>query len=334
MKRRPILIIVLGLATLAAGGLTACQNPEAEAVGKVADGGTTSEAAEAELKLLSDEEAAGITIETDIVYREVDGTEMLLDVCRDETAAAGDSGDETGGDGESTAGTRPAVLLIHGGGFAHGDKDGRQWQAICRWLAHTGYVAVNVNYRLAPEHPFPAAIEDVQAAVAWTRGNAATLGIDPARIGALGGSAGANLAQLLGASGEGATAEGARIASVISLSGPADLTERGLSLGEPTERQVRRVLDYLGCAEITDCPPAELASPITQVDSTDPPFLLVHSEQERLPVEQTEAMADALTEVGAEPEVLIQPGEAHATRLLRDRPVRQAVLDFLDRTLG
>lgn len=201
-------------------------------------------------------------------------------------------------------------------------------------MADAGNVVVNLNYRLAPEHVFPAAIEDVQAAVQWTRDNAETYGIDPDRIGALGGSAGGNLAQLLGTSGNGPTTAGARVTSVISLSGLAELTEAGLRIGEPDADQIQRVLDYLGCPAITECPQAEAASPITHVDPSDPPFLLAHSEDENLPVEQAQVMADALTEAGASPEVRIRPGTAHATRLLAHRIVRDGVLDFLDRTLG
>lgn len=266
----------------------------------------------------SQTEPGTISVETDIVYREVDGQQVMLDVCQ---LPGADS-------------PRAAVLLVHGGAFAAGDKSTARWQEICRWLAESGYVAVNLNYRLAPEHRFPAAIEDLQAAVQWTRANSQTYGIDPARIGVIGGSAGANLAQLLGTSGDGSVAQGSRVASVVSLSGAADFTERALTLGEPQSIQIQRVLDYLGCAELVGCPTGAAASPITQVDPTDPPFLLAQSENESLPVEQTEVMAEALTAAGASPEVLIRPGRAHATRLLDDPPVADAVLAFLARTLG
>lgn len=271
-------------------------------------------------ELLSDERAAAISVESDIVFREVQGRPIALDICTGATPA-------------DTA-TRPAVLLIHGGGFVSGDKAGEQWRTICAWIADAGYVALSINYRLAPENPFPAAIEDVQAAVEWTRDNAATYGIDPERIGLLGGSAGASLAQLAGSRGEGSTTTGARVAAVVSLSGASDLTASGLELGTPTPSQVRNALNYLGCAEITACPQAPDASPITAVDPTDPPFLLAHAEQDPLPVEQTEAMAAALRAVGADPQVVIAPGRAHATRLLAAPRFRAAVLDFLAETLS
>lgn len=334
MFRRVILITVTIVSTLALavliGGLAIFGDSAAEAQDgeDAAKAAATVEQSSAEAvqrrpgaagdPLLTDEEAAAITVDRDIVYREVDGTEVTLDVC-------------TAPDPE---GLRAAVVLIHGGAFTAGDKDRRPWPLICRWLADAGYVAVNINYRLAPEHEFPAAIEDVQAAVRWTRANAGTYGIDPARVGALGGSAGANLAQLLATSGEGATTEGSRVASVISLSGASELTAAGLQLGEPRAEAIERVLDYLGCTEIENCPAAASASPISHIDPTDPPFLLAHAREDRLPVEQTERMAEALSDAGLDPEVLIRPGRAHASLLLFGRAVQDEVLDFLDRTLG
>lgn len=320
VSRRRIPITGLSLALiLGVGSLGGCTGWVTDTASSGAAPESTSAAPEPEAKsLLSDEESAAVTVDADLAYREVDGQKLTLDVCRAEGAAA----------------PQAAVVLIHGGGFRAGDKGTPQWEEICRWLADAGYVAVNLNYRLAPAHPFPAAVEDVQAGVEWTRTHAQTYGIDPDRVGVLGGSAGANLAQMLGTLGEGATTQGSRVDSVVSLSGPADLTVRALQIGEPDDRQIRLVLDYLGCTRIEDCPAAEAASPITHVDPTDPPFLLVHSEQERMPVEQAQVLADALTQAGATPELLIQPGSAHATRLLADRSVRDAVLAFLQRTLG
>ena len=319
MPGRRNVLIALSLCTVGLSGLTGCTAwvgvPAGAANGQPASAFSPRQPGE---PWLSDPAAADVSVDTDIVYREVDGEEVGLDVCR----------------APETDQPQAAVVLIHGGGFAAGDKDTRQWQLICRWLADAGYVAVNVNYRLAPEYEFPAAIEDVQTAVEWTRSNASTYGIDPERVGVLGGSAGENLAQLLGTSGEGATTQGSRVASVVSLSGAADLTERALELGDPRPRQIRRVLDYLGCSELAGCPEGTAASPITHVDSTDPPFLLAQSEQESLPVEQTELMAEALIDAESAPAVLIQPGRAHATRLLTDPAVRAAVLDFLARTLS
>jgi acetyl esterase len=90
----------------------------------------------------------------------------------------------------------PGVLLLHGGGFVMGDLDGMTAQAmsLCDRL---GVVVVAVGYRLAPEHPYPAALRDCLAALRWTAGAGAALGVDVARIGVYGMSAGGNLAAAL-----------------------------------------------------------------------------------------------------------------------------------------
>ena len=94
------------------------------------------------------------------------------------------------------AAPRPAVLLVHGGGFRAGSKEGYLPLAIK--MAEHGYVAATVNYRLAPQYRFPAAVEDVKSAVRFLRANASKYGIDANRIGARGGSAGGHLVLMLG----------------------------------------------------------------------------------------------------------------------------------------
>ena len=87
----------------------------------------------------------------------------------------------------------PLLVFLHGGGFWCGDLDSHDGP--CRFLAETAGVRVlSVAYRLAPEHPFPAAYDDAVAAYAWTVAHAAELGADPARLGVGGDSAGGNLA--------------------------------------------------------------------------------------------------------------------------------------------
>lgn len=95
------------------------------------------------------------------------------------------------GAGSAAEATRaiPALVNIHGGGMIVGH---RSWEhaRIADLVAELGVVGVNVEYRLAPEHPFPAGVEDNYAAVAWVSANAAALGVDPERIVVMGGSAG------------------------------------------------------------------------------------------------------------------------------------------------
>ncbi len=90
----------------------------------------------------------------------------------------------------------PVVVCIHGGGWTHGDR--ADLRTTIETLAGRGYVAVSVDYRLAPKDRFPAAVEDCKAAVRWLRANARQFKIKPDRIGVVGFSAGAHLACLLG----------------------------------------------------------------------------------------------------------------------------------------
>ncbi len=87
----------------------------------------------------------------------------------------------------------PLLVYYHGGGFTYGDLETHD--GVCRILCrHAGAHVLSIDYRLAPEHPFPAAVEDARAALRWAIAHASDLGADPARVGVGGDSAGGNLA--------------------------------------------------------------------------------------------------------------------------------------------
>ncbi|HTT85859.1 MAG TPA: alpha/beta hydrolase [Acidimicrobiales bacterium] len=87
----------------------------------------------------------------------------------------------------------PGIVFFHGGAFVICDTYTEELRCL-HYAADAGCVVVSVDYRLAPEHPYPAAVDDCYAALAWTAANAAELGIDPGRLGVAGSSAGGALA--------------------------------------------------------------------------------------------------------------------------------------------
>ena len=251
---------------------------------------------------------------------------ILLDVCLPEV----DVPSVTTGTTEPQQVPRAAVLLVHGGSWRQGDKSNIEWRTVCEWLASEGFVAFSINYRLAPEHPFPAAIDDVRTAVEWMREDAHVdrFDIDPSRIGAFGGSAGANLVSLLGVEGRGDLASGSRVSAVVDLSGPADLTTDGFSLGGVSSTFRAIQLDYLGCASYADCRTARAASPLYFVDESDPPFFVASSLDEIIPVEQSEALVSRLRGAGVPTEFVTVVGARHSIALLDD-DMRERIASWL-----
>ena len=94
------------------------------------------------------------------------------------------------------AGPRPLAVYIHGGGWMFCDMNTPAWLTT-RLAVATGAVVASIDYRLAPEHPFPAALDDCWTALNWVVDNASTLGADAERVALLGDSAGGNLSAIL-----------------------------------------------------------------------------------------------------------------------------------------
>lgn len=274
------------------------------------------------------DDPATATSARDLVYSDGDGGPLLIDACLPDDDARDAAGID---EGEAL----PAVLLLHGGGFVSGDRTALA--GLCGDLAEAGYAAFSADYRFAPDFVFPAQVEDAAAAVSWLRDDAQVerFGIDPARIGVVGSSAGAILAQSIGTFGQGDTTTGTRVAAVVSLSGASLFTEDALTLGTPTREVAAMMLNYLGCEATTAaaCPGAADASPLEQVDPTDPPFLLVNSTNEIVPVEQAEAMRDALAGAGVDAQLVAVPGALHGVDILEKDGTEQ-LLAFLAATLG
>lgn len=132
---------------------------------------------------------------------------------------------------------RPAILIIHGGGWSAGSKNDMVYRTLMIDYAMKGYVVCNMNYRLVQEAPLPACIEDVKAAVGWMKTNAQRLGIDPQRIGTYGHSAGGHLSLMAGLT-----------AGVACAAGGAPPTEIGRA-GEWADHKEWWPIGYIGKSE-------------------------------------------------------------------------------------
>lgn len=160
-----------------------------------------------------------ITVTENVAYRTDVGPSTVLDVAQPLF------GPQT---------NRPAILIIHGGGWSAGSKNDMVYRTLMIDYAMKGYVVCNMNYRLVQEAPLPACIEDVQAAVRWMKSNAQKLGIDPQRIGTYGHSAGGHLSLMAGLT-----------AGVACAAGGAPPTEIGRA-GEWADHKEWWPIGYIG----------------------------------------------------------------------------------------
>jgi acetyl esterase/lipase len=234
-----------------------------------------------------------VTLRKDVEYGQAGGESLKLDLYQP-AAPAG-------------AQTFPGIVFLHGGGWSGGDKSEFAGQA--KEMAERGYVAISVNYRLAPKHRYPANIDDVQRAVRWLRAHAEEYHLDPNRIGAMGASAGGHLVSMLGVidrrdPGAGADAPSSRVNCVVDYFGRMDLT---LPQGGHDYRP-----DYIGKTLPEGEEIYREASPITHIDSHTVPFLIVHGARDpQVSPEQSQRMLAALDKAGIEASLLLLAGQGH-----------------------
>jgi acetyl esterase/lipase len=201
-------------------------------------------------------------------------------------------------------GPHPAVIVIPGGRWV--DVDRTKHSDVPMYFAERGIAAFAIDYRSALDAPYPAAVADVAAAVRWVRAHADDYDVDAARLGAVGVSSGGHLAALVASRGTGALNRGSRVAVVASWSGMMDLRPLVDAEDDVLREAVRTFLD---CSEREACTSvASAASPITHVDPSDPPMVLVNGSDEIVPVSQAESMGAALQAAGIDGHVTIAQG--------------------------
>lgn len=255
------------------------------------------------------------TVEGDVEY----GPGLKLDVYKPSDAGTG---------------TRPAVILIHGGGWTSFDKS--TMKGMGGFLARSGFVAFAVDYRLfhGTDNRWPAQLDDVQRAVRWVRANAGKYGVNPDKIGAFGHSAGAQLAALLGMEDTRENSDPAlakyssRVQAVVDVSGPTDFST------EKDPEGTAFLTNFLG-ADYSKHPEVwQDASPVFHVTKSDAPFLIVHgTRDEMVPIAQAQELYDKLKGAGVQVS-LIKVDDVHTFQSAGNRHQLAAeTMEFFNRYL-
>ncbi|HEY7056256.1 MAG TPA: alpha/beta hydrolase [Vicinamibacterales bacterium] len=240
---------------------------------------------------------------------------------------------------ESSPGRVPGIVAVHGGGWRSGSKE--DYGYIAGNLASQGFVVAAIDYRLSGEATFPAAVHDAKAAVRWLRAHAASYGVNPNLIGAVGGSAGAHLVAMLATSGGVEELEGnggnakvsSTIQAAIAMACGCDLRARD---GVGPEF-VGAVTEFIGGPPATRPDAAAAASPASYVSRASAPLLLLHSRTDPLaPYDQSVEMADLYRRAGAR--VTLEAVDAPQLHAFWAQPqyfpaVRERMIEFFQQTL-
>ncbi len=236
---------------------------------------------------------------------------------------------------ENANGPLPLIIWVHGGAWLAGSKDGA---GPALPYVGKGYAVASINYRLSQHAKFPAQIEDCKTAIRWLRANANTYNLDKTHIGVWGASAGGHLVALLGTSGDvkelegpdGPTDESSRVQAVVDWFGPTDFTAMGGSHDQPSSPEAQ----LLGGAVQSNKEKAARANPITYITKDDPPFLILHGDNDTtVPINQSELLAEELKKAGVD--VAFQPvkGAGHGGRQFSSDENRKLVEAFFAKHL-
>ncbi len=273
--------------------------------------------------------AGDITLTEDVVYGRAGGQDLLIDVFRPASADAATSG----------ARLLPAIIFVHGGGWVGGDR--KAFHEDARWFAGQGFVCFSAGYRLVKpdSDKWPAQLDDVQLAIRWVRAHAKEYGVDPAAVGAVGGSAGGHLVALL------ATRDtrdrnaplrqySSRPECVVNFAGPSDLT-KAFPTTATLGMNVQWLVDnFLGqpAAEAPEI--AQDASPVTHVTADDSPILIIHGDKDTVvPPAQATILNDAMKRKGAPSRLVILKDEGHGLKPESRKIFRRESVEFFRKHL-
>lgn len=242
-------------------------------------------------------------------------------------------------DGDAPEGGFPVVLVVHGGAWISGDK----WtlEGYSRLLASHGIVAVTMNYRLAPAHPFPAQADDVREALLWIVDHAGDLSVNVEKLGLFGYSAGGHLSALIAALAD----EPIEIQAAASNWNEEDVRWaklpgiRAICVGGPPcdFREVpidnRAFSFFLGGSRRERPDLYVAASPTAHVSADDPVTQIIHGETDvMVPIEGSRAFHAAQQMAGVDTRFKLMPKQGHMVTFLNPK-TRQTMLAFFKEVL-
>ena len=235
----------------------------------------------------------------------------------------------------------PLVVWIHGGAWMSNDKYADMGYMVntLKELVNNGYAVASIDYRWSTTAPFPAQVQDCNAAIDYLYKNAAQYNIDDSRIALMGFSAGGHLASLIGLSNNDSPRNfyykgqkpAFKISLVIDFYGPSDLTTlKGNDSTDP-----KNPITLLLGGTVADKPKlAKEASPITWLDRKDPPFLIIQGEKdESVNPDQSKTLSDWLTKAHIPNDLIIVPGAPHYGVMFDAENIRKEILVYLDKYL-
>ncbi len=237
-----------------------------------------------------------------------------------------------------TPGPHPAILAIHGGGFRAGSR--QSYIPFCTRAAEKGYVCATASYRLAPGHQFPAAVEDAKAAVRFLRANAAKYTVDPAHIGAVGGSAGGHLVLMLGLTANNRSFEGSgpnrdqssTVQCVVNYYGPTDFVQ---SYAPGKSVDAAQVLPlFLGGDLEHNRKQHIAASPLYYVSPQASPILSIHGTKDTyVAYEHSVWLTEKLKAAGADAELETIPDAGHGFKGADAAKAEARTFEYFDKHL-
>ncbi|MFV0566477.1 MAG: alpha/beta hydrolase fold domain-containing protein [Flavobacteriaceae bacterium] len=261
--------------------------------------------------------SANIKYNEDVVYKRTKTSKLKLDIYAPKS--------------ENKKTTYPAVLLIHGGGWLVGSKENER--VMGQYLALNGYVGISVAYRLGFEATYPAAVNDLKAAVIWVKKHAKKYNINPDKIAVLGASAGAQLATLIGVT---PNLPLYHIDKKISNKVQAIVNVDGIVSFIHPEANAEGVMAgiWLNGPKKSNYKNWKEASPLEYVSNTSPPILFINSSKPRFHAGRDD-MLTILNQYGIYNETHTLDGSPHSFWLMHPwfETTLKYTVDFLDKVL-